>query len=222
MGRENIRTVTVIGSAAVAGQVLHYDDFEDLFKWTGDGDGTETVAKDTAKALDGDASMKLLSDSVTPADDQYVRARVFRSLQPARRYELSFAFNMLDVSDFKSIDAGIYYHNLSQYFTNLIRLNIAANTADYRQSSAAWASIDDYALSFSDDYWNQFSMVFDVSDGSYINLTVNDQQFDLSGKSVTPQTGSYNTDAYFALIARTQGANQLQLNIDNYLVQVRE
>lgn len=222
MGKENIRNVSILGQSQVGGQIHHYDDFEDLFKWASSGDGDGAATKDTDKALNGNASMKLLSDSGTPAEDQFVRAQLLKCAQPANQYEIRFDFLIVDVSDVKTLQGKFTYTNGTTRYIMQMNLLPSTNAMEIRTGASEYTTISDYDLILKDNYWNSLVLAFDLSNGQYLQAVINEHTYNLSDHYFSPQTVTAENSAEVAIAGICAGANQIELYIDDYLIRLRD
>lgn len=221
MGQENIRKVSVVGSTDIGGELVFFDGFEDLFSWISSADGDGAATKDTATALTGDASMKMLSDSGSPSDGQNVQATRRAFVIPGATYDIQFDFRLLDVSDFKSIEFYINYFGNTTQFVMGIKYLPPTDAWQYRSTTAAWASISGFSQTIPDTFWNRLRLGIDLNTGTYIDLYVNDNTADLSTLTSTGTASSGGARANYFFQALTEGANQFQANIDNFLIEQR-
>lgn len=221
MGKEYIRRVSIVGESPIAGEIVIYDGFEDLFKWISTGDGNGAATKDNTLAFTANASMKLLSDSGAPAEDQAVAANIRAMVIPGAIYDFQLDFRFQNVTHVKSFLFYVDYQTPSDRV--IMGLNFLPGTPQwqYRSTDAAWATLTGMTQTIEPTYWNRIAFGLNLNTGAYIDCILNDQTYDLSMLSSTKSATTRPPSTLFYIEGACAGANQIWINIDNYLIQQR-
>lgn len=219
MPKEYIRQVMIIGSIPRLGQVIVFDDMEDLIKWTKDGNtGDFDVTKDTGKAYNGDASLKIETRATSPADGDWCLAERFCYLQIGKRYSIEFLFMTLNTTNVQYVEFDGRWQDGATFHDPYIRYDAQANKWQYRDSAQAWQDIPGGSQNLASNCWHRVKLVVDRDLKQYISFNCNALEVNLAGISYYSLPSAL-TEAFDPRIRlENNGAAQAILYVDDVLI----
>lgn len=221
MGQEDVRRVTVVGEVPVQGAIVLFDDLEGLFKWGTAGAGDGAATKVTTKAFRGSASMKLTTDSGTPAAAQSVNASLNTFILPPQVYEVSCVFQIDDTSVATEFEILVYVNTGSELYKWGVRWDGVNGQLDARTANGSWTAIAGSDTTLADDSWHFLSYSFDFLNKKYVDAILNRDKFDISALGYTPDVDANPQTVSVFPFLRTSDAQQLTAHVDDILIATR-
>jgi hypothetical protein len=219
MGEEFVRRIMVLGSVPSLGPVILFDDIEGLFKWNGAGtDVLYTVAKDSTVAYNDSASLKIKTDTGSPAEDDYVDATRFCFERPGRRCRIELLFMLTAYQNSKLTRFRFESDDLSSFITAEVVYQAATRQWYYLNSVGGLSLIPGSAFTLGDLRWHRLLFEFDMAAGRYLWFECDNFKFDMSALALYSQVSgevSYSKIG-FKLVAA--GVNPPEMHVDDVLV----
>jgi len=219
VGKPYIRQVEVIGLVEKLGTVILFDDIEDLLKWSGAGVGTDwTVAKSTAMAFNGSASLYIQTKATTPAAGDYAWAYRNIYLPGAKKMSLELFWRLTSATLMGEIEYRLFYYDSAmRHEAKLIYLP-PEEKWQYQDSAGSRQDIPGGAQKLHHDTWHRAKMIVDFEKDEYVILISDALVLDLSGltlKTVADTTGQV---LQIGLLVRTKTAAQADIYFDDIFV----
>lgn len=179
MGQEYIRNVSLLGLIDFGPTILLNDDFEGNLGWSSEGDAGSTVTLDTSNMFRGSKCLKVLTDSVLPANEAVAQHHCL--LRPLSRISINISFKPFSDS---SSDWHFKLKFIRYDGTTLHRFAV-----NYKSSVPAWrytdsgnndveiASLSELSL----DTWHSLQLSLDLVNDKYVSLIIDNEIFDMSG-----------------------------------------
>jgi len=162
-------------------QIFIFDDFESsLFKWNSWGTGTWIAKRDTTKAFNGEASMRL---STTPnADVSAERWNGFSRCMKKLKLELMWKHHQTNVPSEIRFGLRMWRNQVDRVCWLIRYIPSTGEWQIYTPDTPAWETILTKWIDTTEVIgigWHYFSLEIDIEHLRYIALTINDEKIDL-------------------------------------------
>lgn len=204
-----------------------HDDFEPaLFKWSGAGAGSAdwTVARVTNKALNGEASMLLQTATTTPATNDSAYASFFAPISfipSVLEFSCFFTTRETVASQYLQFRLQLYSQQMNAAPNYIINWNGAAAVWEYHNLAGSYATTGLANISANSGYdaWNHIAFTVLPTQRQWLNLKINEQEFDMAGEGVqSVAPGANNNSLAIQIYNKTLTATQRSLWVDDITV----
>ena len=219
MSKEYTRSVNILGQIPITGQIVIYDDFENILHWTKYlGAGDDIFELDPTVAKQGSQSLYFKSRTTDAAEDDFIGA--YRSIYLLPSKVMSFLGNFR----YPSFLAIKYIAFMFQWFSgthlHTARVNYNPNVPswDYNNSAGAPIVIPGFDTKLSTDTWHSIILRANFAIGNYLSLQVNHMTADLSGLAFQVAENTANSFLTKTIFLATAGAAPATLYLDEIII----
>jgi len=219
MGRPYIREIVVVGNIPSLGDIILFDDFEDLFKWSGTGTGTDwLVEKNTATAFNKSASLHIKTKATTPAAGDYVTAYRYIYLPPPLKLSLEcFWYYVSDtLVDFFAIE--LIFQDGSYRTHGKVRFHPPESKWQYRDDTPAYVDIPGGSQKLNEGAWHRVALKLNFKDKIYSHLKSDDLEIDLSALKMQSVSDTTAKQLYVAVSVSAETNARAECYIDDLLI----
>lgn len=181
MGKEYTRSMSILGSLPVAGQVIFYDNFESLLKWTKTaGEGDSIFELDPSLSQQESQSLHLKTRT-TSADigDEIVAGRNMHLL-PSKVLSFACLFHFSANERIEHIQFLFKWHDGSNRHSALIRYRPDNPDWAYQNTTPEFVSIPNSDVLLEALTWHLIVLRINFDTDKYLSLQINNLLFDLS------------------------------------------
>jgi len=214
MGEEYTRRVTVVGSLPVEGSLIFHDDFESTFRWASAAEGNGAATKSATRSRSKANSMKLTTDSGTPASGQTCEGKIQLALPPSQRVQCVAYFRIDTLTSFATLTQRLEFFDGVNKLSAGIRMDVTNEILQSR-SAGGWANITGSDIDINTGGWNRFAFTIDYQTSKYISADINHLRLDLSAVELVSSASAVagKLDYFFGIT--NDGANQITAYIDD-------
>jgi len=219
MGKEYTRKIEIINAMTPYGNILLYDNMEDLLKWTGEGEGADWAAtRAQNQVFNGNYSLDLITKATNPAANDWVSA--YRLFPP--RFDCGFSVQGIGClrTPANTLDATfslIFDNGITQLRAGF-QIDPVNSKIKYLSAANTYLDIPNPDFIVYNDYWFYFKLNVNFKNKEYINLTINHVEHDLANIAIYElATATYNTGRIDVGLSATNNQRP-QMCIDDILI----
>jgi len=219
MGKPYVQQVEVIGLVEKLGRVILLDDFEDLFKWSGSGTGTDyTVEKDTTVAYNNSASLHLKTKATTPTIGDYVQAWRRTHVRGGKKISYMCYFRIGVNVDYLLFSADLF--DGTNRYRCRVKYDLTNKKWQYLDSTGAFVDVPGGVQKLRNDVdvWYYFKLTVDYEKGEYVSLQCNDLIIDLTGIKLEKTPNPVGHTLFVTVFVYTAANAQAEAWYDDYFV----
>jgi hypothetical protein len=187
MSKEYTRALTIFGNIPTGGQIIFYDNFEDLLKWTKSGTGADYVVElDPSVAFHGKQSLFLSTRLTDPAENDEVSALFLSHMLPSQTLTMTVIFRIPDPENHKYVTFVLYAHNGIRLYHANIRYSVMDPIWSYKNSEGSFTPLDPMPLGIYTNSWHRITLRININTLLYTDFSLDHQHFDLSSALLRP------------------------------------
>ncbi len=216
MGKEYIRSTSIIGQLPFANRIVLSDDFEDLLKWTQfEGTGDSVFELDPSLAKHGNQSLFMQTRTTSHAEDDIIGAQRIVHLLPTKVLTLLSNFYMPSTTNTKNIEFIFQWSDATLLHTASIIHNTTTHYWQYYNAGETYVNILDSNIALLEAGWHLLKIDVNLGIDRYISLQIDHMIFNLSGFSSFSAGNGSRSQLTVNILAHASVAGPGSLNIDD-------
>jgi len=219
MGKEYISPVTVLGSLPIAGQIIFFDNFEDLLHLTVTANAGNFIGEiDPTLAFMGNQSLYISSRTTAAAEDDYVQALINCHLQPSKKISISTRFNVPSLVKIKYLQLIANLYDGANIHTARIQLDSTNNIWQRNTDADADTNITGSDIALFIGGWHHLSMIVDFNNDTFQHFVCDYLSLNLANVSFYSTANAGPARLAIATKLVTAGASPAIANLDQFII----
>ncbi len=219
MGREYTRRNTIFGNIPTYGEILLYDDMEDLLKWTQDNNlGDDVFALDTTIAYNLSKSLHMKTRTTSAAVGDKIGAQRRLYITPSKKVINNCLFYSPDLTLIQFINFRLQFYDGSD--VNQANIHFFPNTPKWKyfDSAGALTDVPGATAHLYSGGWHRVAISVDFANKEYLLLTIDHNTYSLANKSIFTSTDATKPHILLFVEIETAGAAAAEIYLDEYLI----
>ena len=219
MSKEYTRSMSILGSLPVAGQIVLFDDFESILNWTKtEGEGDSIHELDPSLSKHGNQCLHLKTRTTGADTGDIIGTKRILHLLPSKVMSFSIAFRTPNHVRIDTILFLFKWKDGSQDYNAQIRFKPNVPSWEYYDSAGQYTLFTGLDEKPAIDTWHFINLKVNFATHHYLSLQYDHLLADLSALAVNLGAGATDTSSSAWIQFQTAGANPAELYLDDALI----
>lgn len=220
MGKEYTRAVSIKALLPLSDQVVFYDDFSSLLKWSMFGAlGNYILELDPSDAKHGSQSLYMATRSTGAIASDHISAQRLSHLLPSKILAFTCSFKYPTFANFDTLKFEFHLYNGAAYQQAVARYTRVSNIWSIVDPAGGMTNLTGITIPPGEGAWHIFTLIINFATSKYLSIQVDSEIEDISANDtrlVTPDTTQPHLLTRVDI--KNQTTTQTVLNIDEIMV----
>jgi hypothetical protein len=218
MGKPYERNINVLSYPTYFGNILCYDNFEDLLKWEKTGTGADYICeKFNTLAYNGSYSLRLKTRATNPAANDYVQAKRQLTIRASKQLLISLNVNAYQPDGLKYIEVLYSFSDQLLLYEVNLRYSAADGLLYISTPDGSAEVISTSALSFASGAWANITLIFNLATAKWKTIYFASSKFDVSAYSIRTSEFTDNMLNELTIKLTALDNNKPEILVDDFL-----
>lgn len=172
MGFPYRRKTNIEGVTGFGPSILLYDDMDSTLKWTNEGSGNATLAKDTTVVYTGSNSLKVTSDQGSIAMGDTVGASRNIVIRPGGIIKINQLFLQTHTDKKFILEWKFEYISNGRLYTTSLTYFTAQEAWLYLDANGDYQLVPNITHTLADNKWHFFELLFNTQTHKFMSFTI--------------------------------------------------